>query len=47
MHKIWVNTTEKVASFKAVEGYELMEYENADNYWTYIRSLEINGFRFQ
>lgn len=47
MHRIWVNTVDKVASFKAVDGYELMEYASSESYWAYIHDLTKNGYRFQ
>lgn len=47
MHRIWVNTVDKVASFKAVDGYELMEYDDPGNYWDYIHTLSKSGYRFQ
>lgn len=47
MHQIWVSTDEKIASFKKIDGYKLMEFNSTDTFWEYIHSLTASGYRFQ
>lgn len=47
MYRIWVNTDEKIASFKAIDGYTLMEFRDTNNYWSYVHRLTEERYRFQ
>lgn len=46
-HTIWGDTTAKIASFRAVENYEMKSFANHDDFMDYVNSLQADWFRFQ
>ena len=46
-HTIWVDMTAKIASFRAVETYEMKSFANHDEFMDYVNSLQADWFRFQ
>lgn len=46
-HTIWVDMTAKIASFRAVETYEMKSFANHDEFMDYVNSLQTDWFRFQ
>ena len=46
-HKIWVNGTERIASFHEVEGYSAQTFSNYELFMSYVNSLQKRSYRFQ
>ena len=47
LHIIWVNETEKIASFRKVDGYLEKAFDNHDLLMDYVNDLQAQWFRFQ
>lgn len=47
IHVVWVGEEDRIASFHAVETYELKTFVCHDYFIHYLRSLQERGFRFQ
>ena len=46
-HRIWVDGTERIASFHEVEGYAAQTFSNYELFMSYVNSLQKRSFRFQ
>lgn len=47
IHSVWIGESDKIASFHAVDSYELQTFACHDYFIQYLRSLQERGFRFQ
>ena len=47
VYHIWIDMTERIASFRMVEGYELKSFSNNDYFMTFLQGLQETGYRFQ
>lgn len=47
IHMVWIGEEDRVASFHAVDTYELRTFACHDFFLDYLRSLQERGFRFQ
>ena len=47
IHTVWVGEDDRIASFHAVDSYELKSFICHDCFINYLRSLQERGFRFQ
>lgn len=47
VHAVWVGEEDRIASFHAVDTYELKTFDCHDFFINYLRSLQERGFRFQ
>ena len=47
VHTVWVGEEDRIASFHAVESYELQTFANREYFIDYLRALQERGFRFQ
>ena len=47
MHEIWVNTTDKIASFKEVSGFERRTFDLEADYEQFLFALVSERYRFQ
>ena len=46
-HTIWINEEERVAAFRAVEGYTAQAFTTHECFMSYLLSLQKHGFRFR
>lgn len=46
-HIIWVDADAKIASFRAVENYEMKSFSTHTELMNYVDSLQAEWFRFQ
>ena len=46
-YTVWISEQERIASFHAVEGYEMQTFATHDFFMSYIHSLQERYFRFQ
>lgn len=46
-HIIWVDAAAKIASFRAVENYEMKSFPTHDEFMDYVNALQADWFRFQ
>ena len=47
VHTVWVGEEDRIASFHAVDSYEVQTFSCHDYFINYLRSLQERGFRFQ
>ena len=47
VHTVWIGEKDRIASFHAVDTYELKTFVCHDFFLNYLRSLQERGFRFQ
>lgn len=47
VHTVWVGAEDRVASFHAVDRYELRTFDCYDAFINYLYALQLHGFRFQ
>lgn len=47
VRRIWINQTERIASFHEVDGYRPQAVRGQENYIALLQSLQEQGFRFQ
>lgn len=47
VHAVWIGEEDRIASFHAVDTYELQTFVCHDFFLEYLRSLQERGFRFQ
>ena len=47
VHTVWVGEEDRIASFHAVDSYELQTFSCHDYFINFLRSLQERGFRFQ
>ena len=47
VHTVWIGEEDRIASFHAVDDYELQTFSCHDYFIQYLRSLQERGFRFQ
>lgn len=46
-HTVWIDETERIASFHAVEGYTAHRFSTHEFFMDYLYSLQERRFRFQ
>ena len=46
-YHVWLNDQDGIASFHAVDGYELKEFFCHEFFMSFIYSLVVGGYRFQ
>lgn len=46
-HRVWIGEEDRVASFHAVDTYELQTFACRDFFLKYLCTLQERGFRFQ
>lgn len=44
---VWVGSTDRVASFRMVEGYEKKAFSTHEFFMSFLYGLQQNGYRFQ
>ena len=44
---VWIGNAERIASFRAVEGYEKKIFSNHESFMSFLQGLQENGYRFQ
>ena len=44
---VWLNETERIASFRYVAGYQKREFLRREIFIKYLQSLQECGYRFQ
>ena len=44
---VWIDNTDRIASFRFVEGYEKIAFTSHDFFMSYLHGLQVKGFRFQ
>lgn len=47
VHTVWIGEEDRIASFHAVDSYEVQTFVCHDFFMRYLRSLQERGFRFQ
>lgn len=47
VHTVWIGEEDRIASFHAVDSYELQTFVCHDLFIKYLRALQERGFRFQ
>lgn len=47
VHTVWIGEADRIASFHAVDAYELQTFVCHDLFIKYLRTLQERGFRFQ
>lgn len=47
VHTVWIGEEDRIASFHAVDSYELQSFVCHDVFIKYLRALQERGFRFQ
>ena len=47
VYHIWIDMTERIVSFRMVEGYELKSFSNSDYFMSFLQGLQETGYRFQ
>ena len=47
VHTVWIGEEDRIASFHAVDAYELQTFVCHDLFIKYLRTLQERGFRFQ
>ena len=47
VHTVWIGEEDRIASFHAVDTYELQTFVCHDLFIKYLRTLQERGFRFQ
>ena len=44
---VWVSRTDRIASFRTVDGYERVTFDCHDFFMSYLHGLQEKGFRFK
>lgn len=44
---VWLNDTERIASFHIIIGYRQEVFNCRDFFWKYVQALQESGYRFQ
>lgn len=44
---VWVGNTDRVASFRMVDGYEKKSFSSHEFFMSFLQGLQMQGFRFQ
>ena len=44
---VWVSSTDRIASFRTVNGYERVTFDCHDFFMNYLHGLQEKGFRFK
>ena len=44
---VWVGSTDRVASFRMVEGYEMKTFFSHEAFMDHLNGLQMEGYRFQ
>ena len=44
---VWVGNTDRIASFREVEGYEKKVFSNREFFMSFLHGLQERGYRFQ
>ena len=44
---VWVGKTDRIASFRKVEGYEEMTFTTHEYFMSFLNGLQMEGYRFQ
>ena len=44
---VWVGKTDRIASFRKVEGYEKKTFTTHEFFMSFLQGLQMQGFRFQ
>ena len=44
---VWVGQTDRIASFRKVEGYEEKTFTTHEFFMSFLQGLQMQGFRFQ
>lgn len=47
MYSVWVDTSEKVASFHMVESGDFIHFLQQEDFMAYLSTLTTQGYRFQ
>ena len=47
MYSVWVDTSEKVASFHMVESGDFIHFPQQEDFMVYLSTLTTQGYRFQ
>ena len=47
VHTVWIGEKDRIASFHAVDSYEVQTFACHEFFMRYLRSLQERGFRFQ
>lgn len=46
-YTVWINDTERIASFHSIAGYRQEVFNSHDFFWKYVIALQESGYRFQ
>ena len=44
---VWVSSTDRIASFSKVEGYEKKTFTTHEFFMSFLQGLQMQGYRFQ
>ena len=44
---VWVGKTDRIASFRKVEGYEEKSFTTHEFFMSFLNGLQMEGYRFQ
>ena len=44
---VWISSTDRIASFRTVDGYEKVTFNSHDFFMSYLHGLQEKGYRFQ
>ena len=44
---VWVGNTDRIASFRKVEGYEEKSFTTHEFFMSFLNGLQMEGYRFQ
>ena len=46
-YSVWVNSGERIASFRAVDGYDEKTFARHEYFMSFLQELQKKGYRFQ
>ena len=44
---VWISSTDRIASFRKVEGYEKKTFTTHEFFMSFLNGLQMEGYRFQ
>lgn len=47
IYTVWIDSTDRIASFRMVEGYEKKTFSNHEFFMSFLHGLQERGYRFQ